>query len=50
MFTQYHVSNAIYCILGAPKSRLGGPNHRAPALAQAIFIRPATKSVKICLI
>jgi len=26
------VLNAIYFIFGAPKSRLGGPNHLAPAL------------------
>jgi len=26
------VLNAMYCILGAPSSRLGGPHHLAPAL------------------
>jgi len=30
-----YVLNAIYCILGAPTSRLGGgPNHLAPALRE----------------
>jgi len=29
----YYVLNAVYCIVGAPTSRFGGPpNHLAPAL------------------
>ena len=32
---KYYVLNAMYCVLGAPTSTHGGPNHLAPALVTA---------------